>query len=1668
MITESGNITAVLKLQTSNFTEGLEYANQALGKFEKNVLKAGKESVVMEEGITTLTEGLDALIPSLSSFNKLTSNVNNFNKFANGVRAISTGLVELSSDSINAEQGITILNNIMQTWKGTLEGTTVQVKGLSAAERTLANSSSQTVSRQEQLQQSLANLRNSGDSTAATLLRMARALDSEDASIMRVTNATTQYASGATNVQRSTEQLTASIMRDSEAMQLNAAAKLRSMGYTGRLSVENTKLSGSETQVAGSADKAANSLERQSASANKASNSLARTSNQASRLRNVLMSVRSAGMLVGSMLAYNFAHHLAQATNESIQAKSEMEGYFKMLHYGQSDIDEFNKALDDTVSRFQRVNKYSLGETISSIGVEFNLTTKEMVKAMDVTSMVTSEYLRAGRNANEASLAVKDVLQGQFQRLSRETGVGKEELIDAGWTGDPLDTNSLLDALREVGESRHWDVFAEKANSLNDIVTILQNRFGEWAGDMVNVVQPSIVNAFNSIMSFGEGLSQSLSGMWQWLNTDGWEQTAVKIGMVSTAILTLMPMITSFRSGASLLQVANMSLSQSLGALVFGLEAETLATHTSNEALAMKLLGITEEEIAETNLVAVINGMIVSRTAENVATTEGTVANLGFTGGLYAMISGEAIAEGTTIGLTGAIGLLTGAFLSSPIGWFTLAILGLASAFYVLSGGLDDSWDKMKQFNEVMKDPHQSIEPYKDKVESLNTQLEEAKVKYGENSAEVEKLDKKLQSAKETLSSVQHEVEHGVYWNDQYQKSFDQLGATMDSSLRDVMKSHGYSKQQIDETGQLLDAMDLGTNKVYHALQVMHKQQDDANKSLGEYADKLKTANISEDERIEKMSNYASNLQNLQTHSAIANTTDDWWEWLWNSFYAGMDQFWIDWDNFWISPNWKDGWNGLVHGLDSWIGTGDGFISDLLNWDNVASWFDGIKQSVTDAWNNFISFDWLWDTSGTGGTERVSLSAFLDNAFGIADDVSWAFDWVNDNLITPLDNEIQLFMSNPSAYIMGAAGNFYDFITALLPIDDGISILTWVNTNIITPMANGIATGIASIPILGDIAQMLGLVPQQNQNAYDTGFNLIDQFKQGVEQKIRSIPIVGDIAQMLGLIPQQNPNAHDKGYGIGDNIKQGEKQGQQGTADNVRAEMTDVIKAISGKAQEAFNAAANVGQQIWDGINSVLDRHSPGMISREVLAEFGTDIPESITSSAASVYSSAHDYAQNMYDGMNSVSDTGFGLGGMVGEYESDAEIIAYSSQMMGNDTTLAFNEMQNSVNTSTNLMQSNVNTSYTSMQQRQATLLNNMKSSNNVAYNEMVTKSNQSLINMRDSTINVTSQMTDAWVHMKNQIVSTANKLKSDTTVHFNSLSNTIGSFYKKIQNPSNWGAGIPIRSNHTRRPVQGRNAVRTIKTGKHGAGINPYKNSSKTMSLRDLMRMVNVDEEVNIDDFLSMFSGGFGWNGWNTTHYKYIKNKADDWDMKAPQIMGYIPAGDGYKVKEFEGGTPKITWSNFMSTAESVFSTIPYKFYYDSNWKGNWVNAIKAGACNCSDGSDALIALAQTMGFNGHKVHTITKGGIGHFYAVINGHPMDTTHFQEGGSWSPLSGAGVPVRSYGSNSGAGNSNKERPNITVVLEGDVYGVDDLDNRIRQGVDKGLQEHLNDPYSVPI
>ena len=1549
---------------------------------------------------------------------------------------------------------------------------------------------------------------------------------------------------------------------------------------TSNTSTQFTKLSAEELKEATAkqrettiTNQSSSAHQRNASSMSQASARANQLTSATNRLSKAMSSLRMMGSLVGSMLAYNFAHKLLVATGETIHAKSEMEGYFKMLNFGQADIDHFNKALDNTVSQFQRVNKYSLGETISSIGVEFNLTTQEMEKAMKVTSMITSEYLRAGRNANEASLAVKDVLQGQFQRLSRETGVKGEDLKKAGWSGDTSDVLGLMEALEKVGQSRNWDVFAEKANSLNDILTILQNRFGEWSADMVYSVQPMIVGAFNAIMDVAGMFAQSLTGVWEWLNGGSWEAIGTQFTTLAIGIGVVSQALVMYRANIGLVEASQLGLKNSITALVFGLKGQEMAEIGVRNSIMAKILGVKAETLAESGLARAISerttmtqleavqeqlntlsskenslakmenaiqsdinkakleGLITAEEADtlrkelNTAMTEAnalaSLKQAGVNGTLTTTFIALGGAENITAVATGelsvAMGVLNGVFALSPIGWVTAGILALAGAIYVLTGGLDAHWDKMKQFNDIMQNSDTIVEDNKEHLKHLGETLGEDSEIYKFTADAVEGFNKKLGSSKAMVKA--------------YDDAIKNLGTDLGALSLKNNQGMGLSDESYKELQEYVPALTEGYKTYYRALQVIHKQEDDFDKSDRTLISNMKERGAEEKDILNKREQHLEHYNNFIKHSAEHNTSDDWWGGTWSGILAWADsvQIWLDyktedlanwyhdfsktWNN--IPKELGEAWNNLNFPdigkmFTDWIGDAHKSLDD--SWRDLTEMFDhNIKEPVM----NFLSFDWLPDVGGVGeffanilGGIGESVQNFINDPLGSlgitlpdnwnilslfglnpvsASDGSSDHPSILEDLKQGFGVDIQAFIDGMSTDPLGTLGitgaitDITTFLSQLIPISFE-SVTGFVQNNLIIPFGQAVYNGIMSIPLVGDILSLFGLVNGDNSGASQKGNDLATSFKTKLEEVIRNIPILGDILQLLGIIPQANPTASSNGQGVGSSIKTGFKNGLTGMAQIIQDEINHILNALGDAINQAGQKALELGNAIVSGVRNAIDPGSPGIIAREIIGnEFGTYIPQVISNNSEMAYMSAQTYGQSVVDGISSVNFNSFGA--LATDYESDAQTMITTTQLLGLDTTMAFNDMALAVNTTTNTMGTNVIGTYNSMSTQQSSMLQNMKTQNMTAYNDMYQKSNQSLIQMRDSTSNLTAQMTNAWRHMKDQIVATANQLKSESTSHFNQLSNTIGEFYRKIQNPANWGAGSPDLKEGTRRPMVGRRIGKAIH---HGAGGgNPIRpRGSSTMSIAQLKKAIcpngdcgslfdgySFTDKVDVESFLMSVMGehGFGWNDWGGTHYNYIKTKSDDWDMKSPTInlVGGIPTNANYKVGDFENGSPKISFESFQSMAESIFSAIPYRFYYDSSWKGSWLGALQAGACNCWDGANALIAFANTCGFSGSIAHG-SWNGIPHVWAVIEGRKMDTTGWQNRGTWTPSASAGSPMVRRPIHDGNMNQDTTPVHVEVNINGNVYGVDDLDSHISESIDKGLEKHFNKAYTIGV
>ena len=1478
---------------------------------------------------------------------------------------------------------------------------------------------------------------------------------------------------------------------------------------------------------------------------------------------------KSLGYL-GNALRTTFSQYVSKAINyieqsitETYKAKSEMQSWFEVMGMSSTQIDSFNKKLDETVQQFQRVNKYGMGETIASLGVEFSLSEKEMEKAMKTTAMVTNEYLRAGRTSSEANLAIKDILQGQFQRLSRETGVGEKDLLEAGWSGDNTDVMGILNALDKIATSRHWDTMAQKATSINDIWTIFLNKISVGASDLLDYFTPIIVDVFNMLMGVFEKFSDIATSIGEWLNSDGIAQTIIQWTGLATAIGTVVTAFISYRTGASLLQIAQMGLKNTILSTILGLEAETVATYGSRtailskitglelekastlsvkQAIASKILGLEAETVAEKGVKAGIiesisaretqiltmQGATASEIENTIATIENglaqeskigilsaqvlglnmtTYAQEGFTVALIESTTQMELSEIVALSLTEQMAILSASFFApiAIIGAFTLA-LGM------MAFEMNNSAETMKRFNELAKNGEDILKSKRNVVQDYTQKQESLKVKLGETtkySKEYQRVQAELRDTNRDLVTVNYDLANSLKAvslatssQEYYEKKRTEQATVLQGQLADAYQRAGYSQTEAYAMAndQLQEAIG-GADQLNEALQRLALADYRRLQTNNQQVEMLKNSGMDKDE-IEARMRDVNRAQSMISQGLEKGLTDE-------SFFGSLDgwlkyyegqilNWWYNFSNtlasgdvygaiqgaFWglihglaKLPILKDFWNYIFEesGISKFKGTG---------WEGLATVIGGFFVGLGKTLGNLNIFNILADAvDGMFGDFDI-IDYILDNFFVSASDGSsdhpGVAEELNQVIVQPIANWISGFMADPLSYI-GAFAEMMPIgmlFTNLFPSDGGASIMNWVNNSIIIPFGQFIYNGIMSIPLVSDILQLFGLVSGDNSGASQKGFDIANAFKTKVEDIVRNIPILGDVLQFLGIIPQANPNAQSNGKGVGDSIKSGVKAGIMSIPGLVSSVFSDAIGMINKYIGDAYNVAFQFADNILKGFKNALHINSPSIISKEILPEeFGENIPNAILSGVDVAYQSAQTYGTAIKDGISSVNND-FSMGGVADEYQQDAQIISTYSQMMGLDTTTAFNDMSLAVNDTTNTMASNVGISYSTMQQKQASLLQNMKTSNTTAYNEMYTKSNQSLLQMRDSTSNITNQMINAWSHMKNQLVATADALKNESTNHFNQLSNTIGSFYRKIQNPSSWGsAGSPNQSSSAPRRRVGRAVASTI-TGASG-GRNSW-DGGNTMSISSLKRMIcpngdcgnlfdgySATDIVDVATFLSMSDGSFGWNGWNKTHYNHIKNKSDQWDMKSPiiNLVGGIQTNSKFKVGEFNNGQPKISFGSFQGMAESIFSAIPYKFYYDSSWQGSWLGALQAGACNCYDGASALIAFANSCGFSGYMQHgtwTDADGSTyGHVWAVIDGKKMDTTGWQQRGTWTPSASAGSPNR--------GSSPNNEVYIYIDMSGSAnFGIDDIEDKIEEGVKKGLQEQFSNPTTVVI
>ena len=142
MANAGASIEAVLTLNATGFTKGIDTSVSALQKFQNTLTSFSGKSQAISEGI----DALHSHLQQLSNVSK--QNLNTFSRLSTAINKMANGIKILQSESVDVVQAVNTMNSIFKAFQGTLNGTTVKVQGVANAERQVATATRTSVEAQ--------------------------------------------------------------------------------------------------------------------------------------------------------------------------------------------------------------------------------------------------------------------------------------------------------------------------------------------------------------------------------------------------------------------------------------------------------------------------------------------------------------------------------------------------------------------------------------------------------------------------------------------------------------------------------------------------------------------------------------------------------------------------------------------------------------------------------------------------------------------------------------------------------------------------------------------------------------------------------------------------------------------------------------------------------------------------------------------------------------------------------------------------------------------------------------------------------------------------------------------------------------------------------------------------------------------------------------------------------------------------------------------------------------------------------------------------------------------------------------------------------------------------------------------------------------------------------
>lgn len=698
--------------------------------------------------------------------------------------------------------------------------------------------------------------------------------------------------------------------------------------------------------------------------------------------------------------------------------------------------------------------------------------------------------------------------------------------------------------------------------------------------------------------------------------------------------------------------------------------------------------------------------------------------------------------------------------------------------------------------------------------------------------------------------------------------------------------------------------------------------------------------------------------------------------------------------------------------------------------------------------------------------------------------------------IVPALEKVQEVFQTVWSFIAGFIGSYVSTVVSVIG-----TVVTTVQSivNVFAQLLTGQISLSEAIPMIWNLISnafvtiggtILSFITKWAGQLLTLAIRAATNFMNGIVNRIRNLPgkVYGFITSTASRIASGAVNWANNARNAATNTVNSVVNNIQGLPGKVYTEFFNIGGKIGEAASHVIQKAADFANGVKNKVLDILGIHSPGILQEKIGIEFQDISTRSIGEKAKLAYENAKTFASNIISGFESEDMSSLEV--RTPEIASNTPTMPLAStvtpQLEAPDTnaitdtvTTAYDTMNNLVGTDLQDLQYMNTQSFNNISLNEETMMKKIYShvnstlstilkTNKTSLNQNTNTTKTQLSKMRNSTTTVTGQMVKAWNSMRTSIVSSARKIDSDATAHFNTLGKTIGGFYGKLQNPSRWGTGpgpkeerrgtgrgsrlvsnghsmrvmssrlanATMRENHMPRTI----TVRSVQNNPVLKGLTDFISDGSNIDVRTLFE-TGVLSPFNLGG-LSRASFG-AWENTAKPNIDKIKKTARNWSMKGPRLANRVSSGLTFHLKDFENGTPRIGMNDFINMAYALVNSTSYGYYANSERYGSWLNALNHGVMNCSDGSDMLIALARTCGLPASKVHcywgTSSSGiagvagkGEGHFVARIGGRIMDSVSMRHGSLTSPK------VHGYGTGPSPFKSLRESNNDNYIGSDDV------------------------------